>query len=113
VPASEINTATMPTLDARAHPGREQIRGAVRYDPKDLLREDPLLLPMAHDEHIVVYSDNEERATHIAERLQEQGYENAAILAGGFEAYREAGLPVEGITQLQPIPGTDSGIHDL
>jgi rhodanese-related sulfurtransferase len=102
----------MPVLDVRTKPGKEQIRGALRYDAKALLRDDRLALPFAHDARIVVYADNEQRAAEVAARLREQGYKNAGVLDGGFEAYHAAGLPVEGITQEQPIPGEDSaGIH--
>ena len=105
--AGEIDTTTMPVLDARAHPGKEQIRGALRYDPKIVLGAEKLTLPLPHDGRLVVYSDDEEKAERVAERLREQGYQNASVLEGGFEAYRESGLPVEELTQEQPIPGRD------
>ena len=107
VAPANVDTATMPTLDVRAHQGREQIRGALRYDPKRLLAEDHLALPIAHDARIVVYADSEEQAAHVAAHLQGQGYTRAAVLAGGFEAYRDAGLPLEEATQEQPIPGQE------
>ena len=107
---SEIDTTTMPALDVRAHPGKEQIRGALRYDPKVLLSEERLVLPLPHDSRIVVYADDDKRAADVAARLREQGYTEAAILNGGFEAYKKAGLPTEEITQEQPIPGSESGI---
>jgi rhodanese-related sulfurtransferase len=100
----------MPTLDVRKHAGKEQIRGALRYDAKALLTEQPLALPFAHDARIVVYGDDEKEATDVASRLREQGFQNAAILEGGFDAYRSAGLPTEEITQQQPVPGSESGI---
>lgn len=105
VRAEEIDTTTMPVVDARTHPGKEQIRGALRYDPKALMAEEHLTLPLPHDRRIVVYADSEQRAEEIAQRLRDQGYADAAVLDGGFEAYREAGLPVEEITQEQPVPG--------
>jgi rhodanese-related sulfurtransferase len=105
VRAEEIDTTTMPVLDARTHTGKEQIRGALRYDPKALMAEEHLTLPLPHDGRIVVYADNEDRAEEIARRLRDQGYADAAVLEGGFEAYRRAGLPVEEITQEQPVPG--------
>lgn len=105
VRASEIDSTTMPILDARKHPGKEQIRGALRYDERALLSEERLALPLPHEGRIVVYADSEEDAEKVAARLREQGYEDAAVLEGGFEAYREAGLPTEQITQEQPIPG--------
>jgi len=114
VQASEIDTTTMPVLDVRKKGVKEQIRGALRYDPKVLLTEERLTLPFAHDGRIVVYADDETTASEVAERLREQGYQNAAVLDGGFEAYREAGLPVEEITQQQPVPGhEEAGIPRL
>ncbi len=103
----QLDTATMPIIDARTHQGKEQIRGAVRYDPKRLLAEEHLTLPMAHDESIVVYAEDEKHALAVAEHLRRQGYENAAVLAGGLDAYRDAGLPLEQATQEQPIPGQE------
>lgn len=114
VRAPEIDTSTMPTLDVRKHAGKEQIRGALRYDAKALLSVQRLALPFPHDARIVVYGDNEQEAAEVAARLRHQGYTNAAVLEGGFEAYRTAGLPVEGVTQEQPVPGCDdAGIHRI
>lgn len=106
----EIDTATMPALDVRTHTGKEQIRGALRYDPKVLVDEERLILPLPHNSRIVVYADDEQRAAQVATRLRQQGYTEAAILDGGFEAYRKSGLPIEEITQEQPIPGSEAGI---
>lgn len=105
VRATQIDSTTMPILDARKHPGKEQIRGALRYDERALLTEERLTLPLPHDGRIVVYADSEEEAERVAGRLREQGYARAAVLEGGFEAYRQAGLPTEEITQEQPVPG--------
>lgn len=105
VRASEIDSTTMPVLDARRHPGKEQIRGALRYNERALLSEERLTLPLPHDGRIVVYADSDEEAERVAARLREQGYAQAAVLEGGFDSYREAGLPTEEITQEQPVPG--------
>jgi rhodanese-related sulfurtransferase len=105
VRASEIDSTTMPIVDARRHPGKEQIRGALRYDERALLTEERLTIPLPHDGRIVVYADSEDEAEQVAARLREQGYTQAAVLEGGFDAYREAGLPTEEITQEQPVPG--------
>ena len=108
VKPSEIDTTTMPTLDVRSKSGKEQIRGALRYDYKTLLTEERLTLPLPHEGRIVVYADDDDRAREVAARLREQGYADVAVLDGGFDAYREAGLPVEEITQEQPVPGHES-----
>jgi rhodanese-related sulfurtransferase len=105
VRASEIDSTTMPILDARKHPHKEQIRGALRYNERALLSEERLALPLPHHSRIVVYADTDEEAERVARRLREQGYAEAAVLDGGFDAYRKAGLPTEKITQEQPIPG--------
>jgi rhodanese-related sulfurtransferase len=104
VRASEIEDTT-PILDVRRRPGKEQIRGALRYDERALLDEEHLTLPLPHDRRIIVYGDSEQDAEQIAARLREQGYAQAAVLEGGFDAYRQAGLPTEELTQEQPIPG--------
>jgi rhodanese-related sulfurtransferase len=104
----------MPTLDVRSKRGRTQIRGALRYDPKALMSQERLALPLPHDGMIVIYADDDARAEEIAQRLQEQGFHNVAVLAGGFEAYEEAGFPTEDATQEQPIPGVEgAGIPRL
>jgi len=105
VRASEIDTTTMPVVDARRHPGKQQIRGAVRYDERALLTEERLTLPLPHEGRIVVYADSDDEAERVAARLREQGYEQTAVLEGGFDAYQQAGLPIEEITQEQPVPG--------
>lgn len=104
---AQIDTATMPVLDVRAHQGSEQIRGAVRYDPKRLLAEEHLTLPLPHEAAVVVYADDEALAAKVAAHLREQGYHRASVLSGGFDAYRKAELPLEQATQEQPIPGQD------
>ena len=109
VEATEIDTATMPTLDVRKHRGKQQIRGALYYDAHALLKVDKLALPLPHENTIVVYGDTEEDAERVAARLREQGYEKAAVLSGGIEAWESLDLPLEAITEEQPIPGTEAG----
>jgi rhodanese-related sulfurtransferase len=106
-----MNEASDVYLDARRHPGKRQIRGAVRYDEKALLTEERLVLPLPHSGRILVYADSDEDAQRVAERLREQGYANATVLDGGFAAHESAGLPVEDLTQEQPVPGSsETGI---
>lgn len=104
----DVDTTTAPALDVRKHPGKEQIRGALRYDAHALLSQEELALPLPHESPIVVYAENDERAAEVAARLREKGYRETSILDGGFEAYAAAGLPTEEITQEQPIPGRQS-----
>ena len=104
---AEIDTNTTPVIDARSHPGKDQIRGALRYDPKALLAADRLILPLPEDTGIAVYAEDETRAEEIAQRLRAEGYAKACVLEGGLEAYRESGLPTEALTEEQPVPGDD------
>ena len=105
---------TTPVLDIRHSPGREQIRGALQYDAKALLDADPLTLPLPHDGPIAVYGDDNEAVARVVEKLRGAGYAGAAALDGGIEAWKAAGLPLEGVTEEQPVPGEpNAGIHDL
>ena len=42
---------------------------------------------------IVCYCGGGSRSALVAERLQKMGYENVRSMAGGFKAWKEAGLP--------------------
>jgi rhodanese-related sulfurtransferase len=101
----QIDTTTIPILDVRMRPGSKQIRGAVHYDPKCVLEADPLVLPLPHDATIAVYGDSDPIVVAIIDKLKRSGYSGAAPLAGGIEAWRDAGLPLEASTQEQPVPG--------
>ncbi|MBV8372218.1 MAG: rhodanese-like domain-containing protein [Candidatus Eremiobacteraeota bacterium] len=106
--------ATTPIVDVRKHAGNRQIRGAVRYDVGYLRAADRLVLPLPHSGPIAVYADSDAIANEIASLLRAAGYTGAAVLEGGFDAWRNAGLPVEELTQEQPIAGEpQAGLHDL
>jgi rhodanese-related sulfurtransferase len=98
-------TATAEILDLRRHPGKHQIRGAVRYDPRALLDAQPLVLPLSHDAPIVVYADSDDVVAAVVARLKQSGYAGAEALEGGIEAWERAGLALEELTQEQPVPG--------
>jgi len=44
---------------------------------------------------IVCYCGGGSRSALAADNLQKMGYENVASMAGGFKAWKEAGLPTE------------------
>jgi rhodanese-related sulfurtransferase len=44
---------------------------------------------------IVCYCGGGNRSALVADNLQKMGYENVRSLAGGFKAWKEAGLPTE------------------
>lgn len=100
----EIDAATTPIVDTRKHRGKDQIRGAVYYDPTALLETRELSLPMAKENSVAVYADDDESAQRIVDALRASGFERAEALSGGIEAWRDAGLPTEELTQEQPIP---------
>ncbi len=105
--------ATTPILDVRAHTGSEQIRGAVHYDPAKLDNSGKLILPLPHDGPIAVYAETEERAAEVVRLLIDADYSGAAVLSGGLDAWRNAGLPTEASTAEQPIPGNESAGAEL
>jgi rhodanese-related sulfurtransferase len=105
---------TTPVLDVRHSPGRQQIRGALQYDANAILDADPLTLPLPHDRPVAVYGDDDEMVRRVVEKLRGARYAGAAALAGGIDAWKAAGLPLEEVTEDQPVPGEPgSGIHDF
>ena len=92
-------------LDVRRHKGPDQIRGAVQYDPDELLKADRLTLPLPRESPIAVYGDSEDVVRDVVERLRREGYAGASALEGGIERWEDAGKPTEQVTQEQPIPG--------
>ena len=102
----EIDTAKTPIVDVRLRPGKQQIAGALRYDPACLLRATPLVLPFAHDSTIAVYGDSDSVVDATVRKLHESGYGDAAPLQGGIEAWHDAGLPLEETSLEQPVPAS-------
>jgi len=76
-------------------------RGALR------LESDALELHLAeipHNRPIVVFSDcpGDETSTRAAQLLLKHGWNDVHKLVGGFDAYLEAGLPVEPVSSAVP-----------
>lgn len=94
-------------LDVRKKPDGRQIRGSVRYDAQKLLAAEKLTLPLPHEGRIVVYCGSGNSSGEVAQRLREQGYHDAGALEGGYAAWKDANLPLEELTQEQPIPGQE------
>ena len=101
----QIDTAGVPILDVRMRRGSSQIRGALHYDPKGMLEAEKLVLPLPHDRPIAVYGDSDSIVAAVVDKLKRSGYGGAAPLAGGIEAWRDAGLPLEEASEEQPIVG--------
>jgi len=117
VTANELTAAapnSVVLIDVRKSPDREQLRGARRYDPKKLMEAEHLDLPLPHDGTLVVYCGHGNSCPAIAQRLRDEGFTNAVHLEGGYAAAKEAGLPLEELSQEQPIPGeSDTGIRRI
>jgi len=47
------------------------------------------------DQRIICYCGGGSRSALVTESLQEMGYRNVRSIAGGFHAWKAAGLPVE------------------
>lgn len=94
-------------MDVRPQPDTTQIRGAVYYDPADLLEADALHLPVPKDSLIVTYcaDPGELTSARVARRLIEHGYANSHPLMGGYPAWRrrKVGYPIESRSRTRPV----------
>jgi rhodanese-related sulfurtransferase len=95
----KLQTAAAPTL-VEALPEKYWRDGhlpGAKYLPHDQVKQlAPVVLP-DRDAEVVVYCANANcQNSHIAARVLEQiGYRNVAVYAGGKQDWQEAGLPVE------------------
>lgn len=74
---------------------RGRIPGSVHLGRGVLERDAPKVLPEAAA-HVVVYCAGGARSVLAADVLQQLGYRRVQSMVGGFSAWREMGLPVEG-----------------
>lgn len=76
-------------------------RGALRIETDALEQH---LAEIPHDRPIVVLSDcpGEENSIRAAQLLLRRGWSDVHTLDWGFDAYLEAGLPVEPVTKAVP-----------
>jgi len=88
-------------IDIRKKPDDMRIPGSVRYSGEAL--EAAQALPFDKDEHVVLYCGSGNSCSRIAQTLREQGFENVEALEGGYAAWKEAGLPLEPITELHKL----------
>ncbi|MBV8727023.1 MAG: hypothetical protein JO233_04495 [Candidatus Eremiobacteraeota bacterium] len=117
ITAEELRNAapnSVTLIDVRAKPDKQQLRGARRYDPEKLMKAEELDLPLPHDGPLVLYCGHGNSSAKLAERFRDAGFLNALYLEGGYAAAEEAGLPLEELSQEQPIPGEpDAGIKRI
>ena len=71
-----------------AHGAKHLSRGVIELEIEDEI-PDPT-------KPIICYCGGGSRSALVAESLQKMGYENVRSLAGGFRAWKEAGLPSAG-----------------
>lgn len=95
------NASGVKIVDIRKKPDDMQIPGSVRYSGEDLESTDDL--PFSKDERVVLYCGSGNSCSRVAQTLREKGYKNAEALEGGYAAWKEAGLPLEPITELRTV----------
>jgi membrane protein DedA with SNARE-associated domain/rhodanese-related sulfurtransferase len=80
-------------LDARS----EDRRLHFGWIPGSTYVRDIADLQLSPDEEIIVYCDcpNDASAAVVARKLQDKGFRHVRPLAGGFEAWRQLGLPLD------------------
>jgi rhodanese-related sulfurtransferase len=88
-------------IDIRKKPDEQQIPGSVRYNGEEL--ENSAQLPFSKDEHVVLYCGSGNSCSRVAQTLREKGYPHAEALEGGYAAWKEAGLPLEPITEVREL----------
>ena len=74
--------------EGHAHGAKHLSRGVIEMEIEDAV-PDPT-------KPIICYCGGGSRSALVAESLQKMGYENVRSLAGGFRAWKEAGLPSAG-----------------
>ena len=100
-----MRTGDAVIVDIRTDPQREQdgvVPGAL-YHPRNVLEwrldpesgaSDPALSENL-ERPVIIMCNAGYQSSLVAVTAQELGYTNATDLAGGFQAWRDAGLPVE------------------
>lgn len=90
--------APVKLIDIRKKPDDKQIPGSLRYNGEEL--ETARDLPFGKDERIVLYCGSGNSCSRVAKTLREKGYQNAEALEGGYAAWKDAGLPLEPISDI-------------
>jgi rhodanese-related sulfurtransferase len=80
--------------DSRAYVTRGHLANAALV-PLDVLEENVADLHVRTDQVVLVYADDEARATAAAKVLAGYGFPHLRVLGGGLEAWAREGLPVE------------------
>ena len=88
-------------VDIRKKPDDRQIPGSRRYDGEAL--ESAQNLPFGKNERVILYCGSGNSCSRVAQTLRERGYFNAEALEGGYAAWKEAGFPLEPVSELREI----------
>lgn len=96
--------ASVAVFDVRRHRGKTQMRGAVFYRYDHFTSAGDLALPLAHDQTVLVYADDDDAAAGVVEKLRDYGFARAEAIDGGLDALEQAGARLEEATQEQPLP---------
>jgi rhodanese-related sulfurtransferase len=81
--------------DSRAFATRGHLPGAALV-PLEVLEANVADLHVRSDQIVLLYADNEARATDAARILAGYGFPNLRVLGGGMAAWERESLPVEG-----------------
>jgi rhodanese-related sulfurtransferase len=81
--------------DSRSFATRGHLRGAALV-PLEVLEANVADLHVRTDQIVLLYADNEARATDAARILAGYGFPNLRVLGGGMAAWERESLPVEG-----------------
>lgn len=103
--ADQLSSDRYVLLDVRLRPGDRKAARAVLRSPQEILLSDGIP-GIARDSRIAVYGDSESLVSAVVLHLRRNGYLNAAVLQGGFEAWRDFGMPLERISEAAAAPFT-------
>ena len=101
--AAQRAGATLVDVRSELQRARDGVIPGARFHPRNVLewRVDPASghgdpeLDRGPDHHLVVVCNEGYQSSLAAATLQDLGFTRATDLAGGFQAWRDAGLPVE------------------
>jgi rhodanese-related sulfurtransferase len=98
-------------INAGKHPGKREIAGAIRYDPKQLLEAKHLALPIAHDGAVILYGEHgsDDQLRKIAEKFRADGFTNVRVYDGTLADYEKAGGATQESSNQQIIPPSSPG----
>jgi rhodanese-related sulfurtransferase len=107
---NDANTVIVDIRDVRELWREGKVPGAVHsprgmnefwIDPESPYHK-PMYAPENRGKRFILYCGGAWRSALEAKMFKEMGIENVAHMAGGFSAWKEAGLPVERVEQKPP-----------